>query len=274
MKEFKLPEEISEVKETNPSDLIIVSVPKTGKTSILAELTKKENGIILNLEKGGTDYVSGRFLNIYPDPTTSFEEAMDNYKGYRDLLLQNKGKYKYLAIDSLTVLNDLSEVFGTYYYMHSIPQGKNFNRDPKTGKAYKYGDENFKLVTTLGEGYGYKYTREWFLKQIDIFTEIAPYRIYTAHVKDKLIKNSQDEVVTGLEINLTGKLKQIMATKVSTLSKLIADGDKRYLSFEVDNENIIAGSRVPHLDGQVLISEKTDKGIVTYWENIYKNKSK
>jgi hypothetical protein len=50
----------------------------------------------------------------------------------------------------------------------------------------------------------------------------------------------------------------------------VASGDKRYLSFEVDNENVIAGSRVPHLTGQILVSDKTKDGIVTYWENIFK----
>lgn len=273
MIEFKLPEKVVSVKETSPSDLILVSVPKTGKTTILADLTKSElgAGMLFNLEKHGTDYVDGFFVNIYPDATTSLEEACENYKGYRDLLLKNKGKYKFLIVDSLSALNEISEVMGTYYYMYSVPQGKNFNRDPKTQQAWKYGDANFKLVTSLPEGYGYAHTRKWFMDQINMFSEVAPYRIYTAHVKDKLVKNNQEEIVTGLELNLTGKLKNILATKVSALCKLIADGDKRYLSFEVDNENIIAGSRVPHLNGQILISEKQKDGkIRTFWENIYK----
>jgi hypothetical protein len=270
MIEYKLPETKVEVKEKNPTDLIIISVPKTGKSTILADLTKNGDGILFNLEKHGTDYLEGYFLNIYPDAMTSFEEAVENYKGYRDALLKNKGKYKWLIIDSLSALNDISEVMGTYYYMHSVPQGKNFNRDPKTGAAYKFGDPNFRLVSSLPEGYGYQHTRKWFMDQINLFNEIAPYRIYTAHVKDKLIKNNQDEVVSGLEINLTGKLKNIMATKVSALCKLVASGDKRYLSFEVDNENVIAGSRVPHLTGQILVSDKTKDGIITYWENIFK----
>lgn len=271
MTELKLPEKIVEIKEKNPTDLIIISVPKTGKSTILADLTKSGDAIMFNLEKSGTDYLQGFFLNIFPEPTTSIEESLENYKGYRDLLLKNKNKYKYLIIDSLTGLNDMSEILGTYYYMHSVPQGKNFNRDPKTGEAYKYGNPNFKLVSSMPEGYGYQHTRKWFMDQIALFNEIAPYRIYTAHVKDKLIKNNQDEIVSGSELNLTGKLKNIMATKVSALCKLVADGEKRYLSFEVDNDNIIAGSRVPHLTGQILISEKTDKGVIkTHWKNIYK----
>jgi hypothetical protein len=270
MKEFKLPDSITEVKEINPTDLVIISVPKTGKSTILAELTKQKNGIIFNLEKNGTDYLSSRCINIYDDSITSFDEAMEVYKGYRTQLLKEKGKYDYLIVDSLTALDEMSNLMGTYYYMHSVPQGKNFNRDPKNGETYKFGDDRFKMVTELGEGYGYKHTRKWFLDQMGIFNEIAPYRIYTGHVKDTLIRNDQNEEVTGKEINLTGKLKSLLAVKVSTLCKLIADGDKRYLSFEVDNDNIIAGSRVPHLQGQILISEKVDGKIITHWDKIFK----
>lgn len=270
--EYTLPDTITEIKETTPTDMIVVGVPKMGKSSILAALTtsKLGDGLLFSLEKGGTDYLSGKFINIYPEATTSYEEAVNNYKGYRDALLKNKGKYKFLIVDSLSALDEMSNLMGTYYYMYSVPQGKNFNRVPTTNAIIPYGNENFKMVTELGEGYGYKYTRKWFMDQINIFTEIAPYRIYTAHVKDKLIKNTQDEVISGLEINLTGKLKQILGSKISTLCKMVADGDKRYLSFQVDNDNIIAGSRVPNLDDMVLISEKKDGKIITYWENIYK----
>lgn len=273
MTEFVLPDTITEVKETNPVDLIIVAIPKMGKSTVVAELTKGKLGeaLLFNLDKNGTDYLSGKFINIYPTSTTSFVEAYSNYIGYRDALLKAKGKYKYLIVDTLTDLDEMSELGGTYAYMYGVPQGKNFNRDTKTGAVLPYGHPEFKMVSSLPEGYGYKHTRKWFLDQIAIFSEIAPYRIYTAHVKDKLIKNAQDEVITGMELNLTGKLKQIMSTKISCMCKLVADDNKRYLSFEVDNDNIIAGSRVPHLEGQVLISDKDKKGnITTYWENIYK----
>ena len=272
MKEFKLPDEVIEVKEKNPTDLIVIANPKTGKTVIASDLTIGDNnGIMLCLERGGTDYVKGKYINIYDDPMTSFDEAMDNYVGWRNALLKEKGKYDYLVIDSLTALDEMSQLMGTYYYMNNVPQGKNFNRDPKTGIVYKHGDPNFKYVTEIGEGYGYQHTRKWFMEQIGIFNEIAPYRIYLAHVKDNLIKNAQNEDVRTKEINLTGKLKNMMAVKVSTMAKLIAEGDKRYLSFMVDNDDIIAGSRVPHLQGQILISEKNEKDeIVTYWSKIYK----
>ena len=46
MKEFKLPDEVIEVKEQNPTDLIVIANPKTGKTVIAAELTKQEDALL------------------------------------------------------------------------------------------------------------------------------------------------------------------------------------------------------------------------------------
>lgn len=271
--ELLLPDEITEVRETYPTDLVIISIPKIGKTTITSQFTIERNAILFNLQKGGTDYVKGRFIDIYKDAVTPMEKACDTYVSYRNLLLENKGKYDFLIVDNLSELDEMSELMGTKYFM-SLPQGKSWNRDPKTGKPYNYGDPNWKMVTEMGEGYGYRYTRKWFLDQIDAFRSISPYRIYIAHVKDKLIQNSVDEMVNGTEISLTGKLKRIFAADVSTMSKMIADGEKRYLSFEVDNDNTIAGSRVPTLEGQILISEKTKDGIVTYWDKIYGNLGK
>lgn len=280
---FKLPTRIIPQKETDAHDLIITSIPKVGKTVITAGLTQQLEGkaILLGLENGGTDYVQGVYINVWEDPEDpkkrlSFEQALHNYKSWRDTLLKNKGVYEYLIIDTMSALYDFATVFGTYFYMFSIPAGKNFNRDKSTGKEYTFGDENFKLVTTLPDGNGYQYVYKWFLDQMLIFSEIAPYRIYLAHVKDKLLKNNNNvEEVKGSEINLTGKLKDMVASRVATLCKLIADGNKRYLSFEVDDSNIIAGSRVSRLEGKILISEKTKGGeIKTYWENIYENLKK
>ena len=103
------------------------------------------------------------------------------------------------------------------------------------------------------------------MKYLDKFLN----RIYAAHVSDKYVKDNGKEEVVGSEISLTGKLKTIFASKVTALAKLVIDGDKRYLSFDVQNDSVIAGSRSPKLAGKILISEKTTEGIKTYWENIY-----
>lgn len=266
-----LPKQLVTASEVAPRDLIVYSQPKMGKTTIMAELTKTLNGkgLIINLEPGGTDYVDGYYVNCYETHTDGFAEVIKRYKDILNEIKENPGIYDYIIIDSLTVLDNWSDIAGTYKYMSS-PTGKNFNRDPKTGKVLNHNDLEWKSVSTLPDGAGYRWTRAWFMDQVDALSSLAPYRIWIGHVKDKFIKQDGGaDIVSGHEINLTGKLKNMLTVRVSTLAKLMAEGNDRYLSFEVDNDNLIGGSRVPHLTGKILISKKTEDGYETYWEKVY-----
>lgn len=265
---MELPNEITPVTITAPRDLVIVSIPKMGKGTILGHFTTKYNGIVLDLEKGGYEYIPARKLTTYTSQDTTRWESYQNYIKYRNLLLENKGKYDYLIIDGLTDLDDLSDIGGTIAYMNTII-GKKFNRRAD-GQKLEFGDPEWKSVLTLPDGAGYQHVRSWFLQQIDFFKQISPYRIYAAHVMDKYIKDNGKEEVVGAEIALTGKLKTIFASKVTALAKLVADGEERFLNFDVINDSIIAGSRSPLLKGKILISKLDKKGLETYWENIYK----
>jgi hypothetical protein len=270
--ELKLPDEITEVTISAPRDLVIVSIPKMGKSVILGHFTTKYNAIVLDLEKGGFEYIPARKLTTYTSQETSRWESFQNYLNYRKILLDNKGKYEYLIIDGLTDLDDISEIGSTLMYMNSII-GKKFNRKNgiPDGDKLEYDDPEWKSVLTLPDGGGYLYLRRWFLQQIDFFKQISPYRIYAAHVMDKYIKEGGKEEVVGSEIALTGRLKTIFASKVTALAKLIADGNDRYLNFDVVNDSVIAGSRVPYLKGRILISKMSeDDKLETFWENVYK----
>jgi hypothetical protein len=265
--ELKLPDEVTKATNPNSRDLVIISQPKMGKGSILGDFTKDHNAIIIDLEKGGYEYITARKMSSYPTQETDFLESFNNYIKIRNLLFENKGKYDYLIIDGLSDLDVLAQYGGTLAYMNTVIGGR-FNR--KGLEKLTYGDPDFKMVTDLPDGAGYQHTRKWFLDQIEIFRQISPYRIYAAHISDKLIKDNGKEEVIGSEIALTGKLKTIFAAKVTSLAKLVADGDKRYLNFEVLNDSILAGSRNPKLEGKILISEKQKDGTIkTFWENIY-----
>lgn len=58
---------------------------------------------------------------------------------------------------------------------------------------------------------------------------------------------------------------------MTALAKLSADGDSRYLNFDVLNDSIIAGSRAPHLKGKIKISTMKDGELTTFWDSIYKD---
>lgn len=270
--ELKLPDELSKVTTTAPRDLVILSIPKMGKGTIMGKFTEQYNAVVLDLERGGYDYISARKLSTYTGQDTTRWEAFLNYVKYRNLLLENKGKYEYLLIDGLTDLDDIAEVGATLAYMDTII-GKSFNRvgGLKDGVKLEFHDSNWKSVLTLPDGNGYQYTRKWFMQQIDFFKQIAPYRIYAAHIKDKYIKDNGKEEVVGSEISLTGQLKTIFASRVTALAKMTADGGDRYLNFDVLNDSIVAGSRAPFLKGKILISTQDKEGMTTtFWENIYK----
>jgi len=271
--EIKLPDDVEIVLEDAPArDLVVISQPKMGKGSIFGDFTKKYNALVLDLEKGGYEYIDARKISTYTSQETTRWESYQNYIKYRKALLEQKGKYKYLLIDGLSDLDDLSEIGGTLAYQKSII-GKKFNREGnvETGRIFEFGEPGWKSVLTLPDGNGYQHTRKWFLDQIEAFKQISPYRLYAAHVSDKYIKDNGKEEVIGSEISLTGKLKTIFASRVTALAKLVADGDERWLNFDVLNDSIIAGSRAPKLSGKILISKKGKDGkIETFWDKIYK----
>jgi hypothetical protein len=71
MSELKLPEEITEVKNGNPRDLVVIGQPKIGKGTILGDFTKRYNALILDLEKGGYEYIPARKLSTYVSHETT-----------------------------------------------------------------------------------------------------------------------------------------------------------------------------------------------------------
>lgn len=269
---FKLPEEVSKAVGTDPRDLVLVGIPKIGKGTIMGAFTRERNAIVMDLEKGGYEYIDARKVSVYENDLADDFDAFKAYIKWRNALIAEPGKYDYLIIDGLSDLDMFSVIGGTFAYMDATV-GKKFNRVKNIpgGEKIPYGHPDWKDVTTLGDGAGYKWTRDWFMDQIKIFRQISPYRIYAAHLVDKYIKDDGKEEVVGSEIALTGKLKRIFSSKVTALGKLIAEGDKRFINFEVQNDSIIAGSRAPRLQGKVLISEKTDEGIVFHWDEIFQD---
>jgi hypothetical protein len=107
-RKLELPNDVEIASQTNSRDLVIISIPKMGKGSILGSFTSKYNALVFDLEKGGYEFIDARKISIYPTQDTTLGEAYGNYVKYRNLLLEQKGKYEYLIIDGLSDL-DLME---------------------------------------------------------------------------------------------------------------------------------------------------------------------
>lgn len=256
---IQLPTEKREPRETIPRTLLIYSLPKAGKTTIVSQL---ENSLILECEPGGADFVSGKILDIETPGQLASAISEIGEAGH---------PYKYLIVDTLTKLDEWSEIVGTYNYMDK-PQGKRLNREGEVigGKVISHTDNRFVTVHELPNGNGYQYSRTQMVFWYNRLSLLAPHVIFLAHVKDKYIESSATgEVVESIEINLTGKVKSIIASRVDAIGYLYRQDNQAILNFKNEN-SITCGSRCPHLNDKIVISEKqSDGSIVTYWNRIF-----
>lgn len=260
-----LPEQIIKATHKNPRTTLIFSKPKQGKTTILSGLPEL---LLIDTEKG-SDFIDG------------YKVQVENFKDLRELagMIYTKGydtetkiytpPYKYIAIDTLTRIDEWSEIEGTFKYMDK-PQGKSFNRVNNVKGGTKILDPNhpeFETVHEIGQGFGYRYSRETVINFFQSFNTLAPHIIYICHVKDKFMGTSASgaEILTK-EINLTGKLKDIIASKVDTIAYGYREKNQFILNFSDDT-----GSRSPHLSGKtIVISEKKEDGTIDfYWDKIF-----
>ena len=131
------------------------------------------------------------------------------------------------------------------------------------GKA-KYGN-----ILNLANGAGYPWLRQAFNEMTARIKNLAPHIILLGHVKDTLLsKNGND--FSSLDLNLTGKLKDITTSKSDAIGYLVRKGDKNILSFKTQDD-ILCGARPEHLrNKEIVISETLEDGtIVTHWDQVF-----
>lgn len=232
----------------SPQNLIIFSKPKTGKTSLLATL---DDCLILDLE-GGTKY-----LNAMKVEAKSFEEIREIGKAIKEA----GNPYKYIAVDTITALEDMIIPYAEILYSKS-PMGKNwFN--PGGGKE-KYGN-----ILGMPEGAGYFWTRQAFTKVTDYIQTWAPRVIFIGHVKDTQLEK-EGSSFSSMDLDLTGKLKRITTSNSDAIGYLYRKGKRNILSFNTKDE-VACGARPEHLSNQeIVVSEIDENGnYITHWDKIY-----
>jgi len=232
----------------SPKNLIIFSKPKTGKTSLLAELP---DCLILDLEGGS------KYLNAMKVEANSFEEIREVGQAIKEA----GNPYKIVAVDTITALEEMVIPYAEALYSRA-PMGKNwFN--PGGGKE-KYGS-----ILGLPEGSGYYWTRQAFTKVIDYIKTWAPYVIFVGHVKDTQLEKAGG-TFNSLDLDLTGKLKRITTSNSDAIGYLYRKGNKNILSFKT-NDDIACGARPAHLsNAEIVISEIDENGeYKTYWDKVF-----
>ena len=223
----------------NPKRMVIYSKPKTGKTTAYAGL---ENNLILDLENG-SDYVEALKVKI-----GSLQELLDAGKAIKAA----GNPYKFITIDTVTALEDMI-----------MPLAIKLYRGTSMGKNYD-GDN----VTTLPNGAGYLYIRQAFFQVLDFIDTLAPHIILSGHIKDKVV-DDKGEMVMSANIDLTGKIKSLICANADAIGYMYRKGNKTILSFKT-NEEVTCGARPDHLrNEEIVISEMIDGVLTTTWDKIY-----
>jgi hypothetical protein len=234
-----LPTSKVKAERVNPKRLLIYSKPKTGKTTAFAGL---EDNLILDLENG-SDYVDALKVKI-----GSLQQLLDTGKAIKEAGCP----YKYVTVDTVTALEDMIMPLAIKLYKQT-PMGKNFDGD---------------TVATLPNGAGYLYIRQAFFQVLDFIDTLAPHIILSGHIKDKVV-DDKGEMVMSANIDLTGKIKSLICANADAIGYMYRKGNKTILSFKT-NEEVTCGARPEHLrNEEIVISEAVDNGINVNWEKVF-----
>ena len=222
---MELPTTKVKASRKSPKNMIIYGPPKIGKTTVLSQL---DNCLIIDLEQG-SDMVEALKIKA-----KNLSELAQIGKA-----IINDGKsYKYIAIDTVTKLEEWCEVEGKKIYQNT-PMGKNFDKDKK-GIS----------VLSLPNGAGYLYLRMAYKRWIERLGHLADHIILVCHLKDKFIEKKGKEV-SSKDLDLTGKIKQITCANADAIGYIYRENDETMISFD-SKEDLTAGSRCEHLKGQTM----------------------
>ena len=223
--EFKLPKTIVKASRKSPKNMVIYGPPKIGKTTMLSRL---DNCLIIDLEDGSdmVDALKVKVNNLGMLATIGKE------------IIQENRPYKYVAIDTISKLEEWCEVEGKRIYMKT-PMGKNFEQK-NPGAS----------VLSLPNGAGYLYLRIAFKQWIDRLNLLADHVILDGHLKDKMLEKKGKEVAVK-DLDLTGKIKQITCANADAIGYIYRDDETTMISFN-SLDDTVAGSRCDHLKGQTM----------------------
>jgi hypothetical protein len=234
-----LPTTKVKAERINPKRIVIYSKPKTGKTTAYAGL---EDNLIIDLENG-TDFVEALKVKV-----NTLQELLETGKAVKAA----GSPYKFITIDTVTALEDMIMPLAIKLYK-ATPMGKNFDGD---------------TVVTLPNGAGYLYIRQAFFQVLDFIDTLAPTIILSGHIKDKVV-DDKGEMVMSANIDLTGKIKSLICANADAIGYMYRKGNKTILSFKT-NEEVTCGARPEHLrNEEIVITEMIDGELKTSWEKVF-----
>jgi hypothetical protein len=232
----------------SPRHLVLYSPPKTGKTTLAAELP---NSLLIDVEEG-SDFVAAMRMKV------------GSYQELHELCEEVKkaGRpYIYGIIDTATGLEDMIAPLALKLYQQTPMASRS---DLKKWPTGIYTDHILKLA----DGGGYLYYRQAYEMMLDKVKEAFPRTILLGHIKDKLINKGGNEV-SAKDIDLTGKIKQIVCSKADAIGYLRREDNKCIVTFQT-SDDLICGARPEHLRNKtIVLSEFVNGEFKTYWDKIY-----
>lgn len=248
MSEFELPTVKIAAEIANPTNLIIFSKPKIGKTTVISQL---EDCLLLDLENGSR-FVEALKLKV---------ESVDDLRKIGAKIKEQGNPYKYVAVDTITALEEICIGYAEELYSKSSMGTAWF----KSGG----GKEKYGSIINMPNGAGYMWLREAFTKALNYIKTWSEHTILLGHVKDTQLEKSGAEF-SSLDLDLTGKIKRIACSKSDAIGYLYRKGDKNILSFKT-GDDVSCGARPDHLKNrEIILSEPDETGkIITHWEEVF-----
>lgn len=239
---IQLPSKKAAAKATNPITLVMYAPPKAWKTTVVSKL---DDCLLVDLE-WWSNYVDAMSVQI---------NSLQDIKDLAAAIKKAWKPYKYIAVDTLTKLEEYAEELALEMYKET-PLGKNYT---------------WSNILNLPNWWWYHWLRLAFVRLQNAFKSMAKYVIFIAHIKDKKITTDWETEMLSTDINLTGKLANIVASYSDWIWQLKRIWTETYLSFVASELNPLMWCRSPHLSWQeFLLSEKLEDGnIVTYRDKIY-----
>lgn len=236
-----LPTEKVQARIDNPHFSIFFGKPKSGKTTIMASL---ENNLIIDLE-GGSRYMNA--LAVQARTLNDLIEIVNSLKA--KIKEEGKYPYKYITIDSGSVLEDIAKEYALRLYQKT-PAAKR-----KDGTLFN------EPILTLPNGGGYMYLRMAMEKLYTSFFDLAEHVILICHCKNSLI-NDEGKEMSEMSMDLTGKVSNIAAAKADAVGFVYRKKNQTFINFKAGN-NVICGARPKHLrEKEFLVAEGDEEGNV------------
>ena len=240
-----LPTTVVKALVKSPKNLIIFSKPKTGKTTLIAQLP---NCLLIDLEKG-SDYVDAMKMSA---------SNVAEISAIANAIIEAGRPYKYVAVDTITALEEMCIPYAEHLYSKSA-MGTNW---------FTKGKLTYGSILNMPNGAGYPWLRTAFENMIALLKTVAPHVIFIGHIKDTLLEKNGSEF-NSLDLDLTGKLKRITTSNADAIGYMYRKGNQNILSFKTSDE-IACGARPEHLRNQeVVISEIVEGKLQTYWDKIF-----